>query len=158
MLTHERLLEVLDYDSLTGIFKWRISKARRVCAGDIAGHKDQLGYIIIVIDQKYYKAHRLAWFYITGELPQQHIDHKNRVRDDNRLNNLRLATRFQQRVNSKTIRNGLKGAWRNGNKWSAEIRANGEKRYLGIFDTELEAHEAYCQAARELHGEFACVN
>src|SRR5215813_12141516 len=85
MLTHERLKELLSYDPKTGLFIWN-------SRGAVAGTTDQEGYIQIHLDGKKYRAHRLAYLYMTGEMPTQILDHINRVRSDNRWGNLRPVT------------------------------------------------------------------
>ena len=70
MLTEERLKEVLSYNAMdSGIFTWKIAKARSIKVGDIAGADDGAGYIQIQIDGTLYKAHRLAWLYVYGKFP-----------------------------------------------------------------------------------------
>src|SRR6516162_4941629 len=96
-LTAERLREVVTYDPATGIFTWlsrtgtdRINKAwSHRWAGLRAGylHKSS-GYWLITIDNKLYKAHRLAHLYMTGEWPAATIDHRQGRRADNRWKEL----------------------------------------------------------------------
>ncbi|WP_234116730.1 hypothetical protein [Citrobacter freundii] len=64
------LKESVSYDEKTGIFRW-IAKRQNVVAGRIAGHKDSLGYIRITISGKNYLAHRLAWLYVHGYMPEK---------------------------------------------------------------------------------------
>lgn len=87
-------------------------------------------------------------------------DHVNGDKLDNRRGNLRIATRVENQQNrGKRVDNtsGVKGVSRHraSGKWQAEIQANGKQIYLGLFTTPKAAHEAYCKAAQELHGEFA---
>ena len=91
MLNQKRLKEVLTYDSETGIFVWRSKKSRN--KGKVAGHLRSDGYVAITVDSKLYRAHRLAWLYVHSYFPEHDIDHMNGVRDDNRLVNLREASR-----------------------------------------------------------------
>ena len=120
MLTAEELRELLRYDPNTGIFRWKV-KQRRVSygVGDVAGSLDSSsGYHRIRIDGRDYRASRLAWLYVYGRWPTDEIDHKNTIRDDDRLANLREATRGQNNYNTKrfsTNTSGLKGVcWRRG--------------------------------------------
>lgn len=92
----------------------------------------------------------------------EYVDHINGNGLDNRRENLRVATKTQNNRNkakSRSNKSGYKGVWRDKGKvkerWQAGITANGKKIHLGRFDTREEAHEAYCKAAIELHGEFA---
>ncbi|HAP3219644.1 HNH endonuclease [Escherichia coli] len=159
-ITQQRLKEVLLYDELTGKFTWKVKKCQRMNAGDIAGHKSSEGYWVIKVDGKLYKAHRLAWLYMNGSLPKSDIDHINLVRDDNRIANLRLATRSQniQNVNKKANnKSGYKGvSWdKKSRKWRAQIVINKRKVNLGFYDDPKEAHKVYANKADECFGEFA---
>jgi hypothetical protein len=87
-------------------------------------------------------------------------DHKNGNRADNRRENIRIATAGQNRNNSRIAANntsGFKGVcWnKKDRRWAARIRINRKSIHLGYFLTPEAAHEAYCKAALELHGEFA---
>lgn len=97
---------------------------------------------------------------LMGPLDARFVDHINGNGLDNRRVNLRMATNAQNQWNRKTSRSnplGLKGvSWeRRTCKWRARIGANGVNIMIGTFDTPEAAHEAYCEAARRLHGEFA---
>jgi len=89
-LTAERLREVVTYDPLTGIFRWRVTRG---CAkaGAVAGGPEKKGYLRISIDGRRFKAHRLAWLYVKGCWPVDQIDHENGRNADNRFDNLREA-------------------------------------------------------------------
>ena len=91
-LTHERLLAALDYSASTGEFTWKISTGR-VKRGDAAKTLDRDGYIRIQLDGIRYFAHRLAWFYVYKKFPEPETDHINRIKTDNRMENLREADR-----------------------------------------------------------------
>jgi hypothetical protein len=157
---HKYLTEILHYNPITGIFTWAISRPR-INIGQIAGcvHKNKK-YRYIEIDGKSYAAHRLAWFYVYKEFPKEQIDHINRIKDDNRIENLREATNAQNRANSKTNnKHEMKGVsyhpWIKNNPWEAKIRVNKKDIYLGCFPTKEAAHNAYIIAAKRYHGDFA---
>lgn len=97
--------------------------------------------------------HRAAWLLVTGGWPDVEIDHDDRDRANNRWLNLRPATKGQNRQNlsARTAKGGLRGATKYRDKWKAQIKVDGVHHYLGLFDTEEEAHEAYCARKRELH-------
>ncbi len=87
-------------------------------------------------------------------------DHINFETLDNRRSNLRVATASENGSNRRLLRgntSGLKGVtWhKRDRKWQAAIGVGNGKKYLGYFDTAEQAHEAYCKAAAEVHGEFA---
>lgn len=158
-LTRERLVELATYDPASGQFYWRVDRSRAK-AGDIAGFPGGKGYWQIRIDGTAYYGHRLAWIYVHGAWPAGAIDHADGDRRNNRIDNLRLATIRQNAANQRK-RNGksspLKGvSWHAArNRWAAHIRINGKSTYLGLFDTEQAAHQAYVAAAINHFGEFA---
>lgn len=157
MLTAKRLKEVLYYNPNTGLFIWRISRGRKVMAGQVAGSKFE-EYIRIKVDGKNYLAHRLAWLYVNGDWPVNLIDHKNMLGSDNRINNLREASSSQNTANSKSKRATLKGAYRSPyGRWISILRCNNKQFYLGSFDSEIKAHNAYAFAAKLHFGEYARV-
>jgi len=161
MLTREYLRWRLSYNKKTGIFRWKRVFGHKVKVGDRTGSITDNGRRVnIWIDDKMYRAHRLAWFYVHGEWPLMGIDHINGDGCDNRIANLRLATQSQNLGNSKkpiTNRSGKKGvSWHAvGKKWQAHIKVDGINFYLGLFDTVKLAHEAYAEAATKYRGEFA---
>jgi hypothetical protein len=159
-LTAERLRALFRYDADTGAFIFITRAARRVQIGDRAGSVNNEGYRHIHIDGRSYKAHRLAWLYVNGEWPMGMVDHINGNTDDNRIANLREASRSQNLANSRLMRRGKlihKGVSQRKGKWIARIQRNGHPRFLGYFATEQEAIAAYKTAAAELFGSFARV-
>lgn len=161
MITQERLRQLFIYDPDTGNFIRRFDIHGAWKAGQIAGTLNKEGYIAINIDKKPRRAHRLAWLYVYGTSPPE-IDHVNGNRADNRLKNLRAATRGQNAANSclrKNSKIGMKGAYRDvkRKRWFSSISINGRIKHLGTFDTPEEAHAAWSQAADLYHGEFKRV-
>lgn len=158
MITQDELKEVLDYNPDTGVFTWKKTVNSRVKAGDVAGYKNKLGYITIKIKGKPYKAHRLAYLYMTGNFPENFIDHINQIKDDNRWTNLRDATYSQNnsnKVKQKNNTSGYKGVVRYRNKWRATIKYMYKNIHIGYYATPQEAAEAYKKKAIELMGDFA---
>lgn len=155
-MTQEELKKALRYDPETGLFVWLRSFRGKKKAD--AGYIDLYGYRNIRCHGPLYKAHRLAWLYIYGEWPSGEIDHINGVPGDNRIANLRIATRSQQNANNKLRCNnttGFKGVSRVNGRFGAYVRINKKSTYLGTFDTAEEAHKAYVDAAREAYGLYA---
>lgn len=174
-VTPEYVRDCLSYDPDTGTLTWknrpeshfptlrgcRIFHA--VYAGKATGCKDRQGYLVVLIGGRPYAAHRLAWAIMTGSWPSEMIDHVNGVRDDNRFENLRKATRAENRRNSVVRRDntsGVKGVGKPIKRadgsltWRAMITTDGVKKHVGYFPS-LEKAEAAVKAAREkLHLEF----
>lgn len=155
--TQDRIRELLDYDPCTGVFTWRISRGNRA-ARSKAGTLDSNGYVYIAIDKKDYVAHKLAWIYTNGDVGNRELDHINLQKNDNRITNLRVATRAQNCANSRirsTNKSGYKGVKLERGRWIARIKLPGQNKYLGSFKTPQDAHAAYVRAAQLVHGEFA---
>ncbi|WP_343625387.1 HNH endonuclease [Roseateles puraquae] len=154
-MNHERLKCLLRYEPETGFFYWRAGRGK-VKAGDKAGAVKASGYVEVSIDYKSFLAHRLAWLYVHGALPPGEIDHVNRNRSDNRIENLRCVTASENQQNKGLQRNnssGLKGVswYARGECWQAFIAVDGRNKRLGSFPTKEEAFEAYCAAASRVH-------
>jgi len=160
-LTAERLRELVNYATETGLFTW--NKRRPHCRpGDPAGGLDKDGYWRVGLFGRQYLAHHLAWLYVYGCWPDGEPDHKNLLRSDNRIENIRPATRRQNIANSglrKTNTSGFKGVYwcTQIQKWKARIRDGKRHIYLGSFDRAADAGEAYKRAAVAMYGEFARV-
>ncbi len=155
MLTQARLKERLSYDPSTGEFRTLV-KVKQVPAGAVAGSIGSKGYRRIKVDNREYAAHRLAWLYVHGEFPPGDLDHKNRIRSDNRLDNLRPASRTQNGQNRSVAKNnssGYTGVTFNKacRKWQASICTGGRARHLGLHSTPEAAAAAYRAAKAELH-------
>lgn len=155
-IDHEVLKSALHYSPETGIFTWLKKPNKRIPAGAIAGSKDVNGYWAIRLDGRLYLAHRLAWFYVHGKWPLEFIDHINRIRDDNRIQNLREAG-YAENVQNTLVRSnnkvGLKGvSWNKRNKcWQAKIVHQGVQHYLGGYADPQQASMAYNDAAALMH-------
>ena len=162
-MKHTELMEILDYHESSGIFTWKISPAKNVKAGDIAGSINVRGYNVIRINGKAYYAHRLAWFYVTGNWPENDIDHDDRNKINNSYSNLVDATQSQNMRNRKKNKNNASGF--NGvywdmdrKKWRVRIMVKGKLKHIGFFDDVSSASEARLSANKEFnyhpnHGE-----
>ncbi len=163
-LTRERVLSMLDYDPISGRFtwKWRDGLRRAVNVRDAGTEAGTLkdGYVVIMIDGRQYRAHRLAYLIVTGEWPAADVDHRDRKRSNNSWGNIRPATRGQNHANkAKRVDNtsGYKGVhWNAATKsWRAKIQVDGKSIHLGLFELVTEAAAAYEKAATAYYGEFA---
>jgi hypothetical protein len=157
---HDWIREVLEYNPYTGEFLW-VTTGHGHRTGDIAGSIYASGHRYIQIEGLDYRAARLAWFFVTGEDPRVFVDHRNGDRADDRFDNLRLATNSQNQANAwwTTNTSGFKGvSWqRSRGQWAASITVDGKAKFLGRFNTRIEAARAYQRAAIEAWGEFANV-
>lgn len=154
-LTQARLRQVVNYDPVTGSFTWLVRFG--VVAGKKAGHSTN-DYVVIGIDKRLYLAHRLAWLYTFGELPEM-LDHIDGNKQNNRIDNLRPCTKSTNGANSKrnsTNTSGFKGvSWdRDTKKWRAYVKKNGRRFHLGLFDNIDDAHRAYLAGAEDKFGNF----
>ena len=149
----EYLKSRLNYNPETGIFTWKFknnnTKGNKIFntkfGGKIAGGKVSDGYLAIGVNGKLIKTHRLAYLFMTGEWPNDEIDHINGNPSDNRWKNLRAVSRWENNRNSKIQKNntsGLRGVswYKNYKKWCVRIHDNNGKRInLGYFDNFNEA-------------------
>lgn len=159
-LERAALTRALNYDPLTGVFLWANPTSNRVAVGEVAGQLDTHGHRLISVNGVRYGAHRLAWFYVHGVWPSDEIDHINLIKDDNRIENLREATRAGNCRNvsrKKNNKSGFKGVMRHSqakHRFQAQITVNGRPKYLGLFDTAEQAHAAYVRASNLYHQDF----
>lgn len=148
----KRVRELFDYNWKTGDLSWRTT-------GEPIRRLHPRGYYRVTFDGKQFLVHRLIWFYLHGRWPSDEIDHVNGIPTDNRLSNLREASHSQNMKNRKKhnnqSRSPLKGVKKCRSRWGAQIMVDGDKIHLGVFNTQEEAYEAYCNAAKIFHGEFA---
>lgn len=155
----EILSKWLDYNPETGIITWKLSIGRAK-AGKIAGNINQYGYIELHFKTKSYLAHRVAYSLVHGDISDKFIDHINGIRDDNRICNLRAASREENQRNSKRRKDnktGIKGVQyvERDKHYVATIRNGGKQIALGFFKNIEDAKSAREDAALKLHGEFA---
>ena len=161
--SHERLMELLDYNPGTGLLEWReLPPTTRINRWRNARYANQpagflrKGRLRLSIDGKAYEASRVIWKLMTGDDPRLTIDHRDRDRMNNKWENLRLATNAQQQYNSSySNKTGFRGVHRSGAGFAARITVAGKKLYVGYFRTPDEAGQAAVEATRLHHGEFA---
>ena len=154
-LTQSELKELLHYDPDTGIFTWCCRK-QGVTLGNRVGYLTREGYLRITLKQKHYLTHRLAWLYMYGGWPSLSLDHVNRNRIDNRIDNLREVTFYQNGQNSNLSSantSGFKGvSWYARDKsWEVQIAFNGMRKFIGRFTDINVAISARKQAEEQYH-------
>ena len=150
MITQEMVKSRYIYNPDTGKFTSR--RTNKV----LAGAKHSRGYLQMMINRKLFYMHRIAWLYVYGEFPTYQIDHKNRIRDDNRWCNLLGGTKTNNQRNRSIASNNTSGVigvrYRTTNdKWQATINTNGKRISLGHFKHKEEAIVAR-RAAEQKHG------
>jgi len=161
MLTAELARELLAYDPMSGRVSWRVTLSHSRVAGlEAGGVSKRDGYHRLAIEGKSYLTHRVIWLIVTGEWPHDRLDHKNRICDDNRWENLRQASHSQNMANRRkniTSKSPYKGVTfdRESGKWLAQFQKDRKRVKLGRFKTPEEAHAAYVARSRASFGEFA---
>ena len=166
----KHLRSALKYQPKTGNFVWRVARnayGGGVQPNDIAGttviDRDGGSHVNIGLDGRTYRAHRLAWFFMTGEWPKTDVDHEDGIRTHNWWTNLRLATRSQNMGNNHKLRasnvSGKTGvSWvAHCNKWQARVTIDGKHIHLGLFDRDKldDAIAARREAELKYFGKFA---
>lgn len=160
----KEIAKLFRYEPITGELFWvtpRGNALKRQRQGFAAGSLNNKGYVCVKVNWKTYKVHRIVFFMCHGYL-SEFIDHINGCPSDNRIENLREATRAQNGANMR-VRGGssrFKGVtWHKPTKkWRAYTRVHGKRTSLGYFTSELEAAKAYNEAAVRYFGEFAKLN
>ncbi len=160
MLTQERVKELFDYDEETGDLIRKVVKvSNQTNVGEIVGSISNYGYLQLSIDRTTYLAHRVAWLYTYGYLPENQIDHINQIKTDNKLNNLREVSRqcnVRNTGNRGDNTSGVKGVcWNKRNsKWMVCINNLGVSLYQGLHTdfTEAVAHRLAAEQALKWEG------
>ena len=155
-ITVERLRELLNYDSQTGVFTWYVRR-KGVLPSRVAGSIKTNGYMHIVIDGRAYRAHRLAWLHFYGKWPTKDLDHKDECKTNNRISNLREVSESAngQNVTAPTSKNktGVRGVhWvPERRRFLAQLMLDGKHCYRKYFKTLDEAKEGILQAKKKYH-------
>jgi hypothetical protein len=155
-MKQSELQSLLFYDN--GVFYWKYTKCNRVRVGQRAGGKSKSGYRRIHVLGKRYYEHHLVWIYHYGELPNCQIDHINRIKDDNRIENLRLcpnnhSDNHQNMPKQNNNTSGYTGVTydKNRKKWQAQIKINGKYKFLGRFNNIEDAVKSRDEGKLKYH-------
>lgn len=136
MITYSELRNTFDYRD--GKLFWKVRRSK-INVGDIAGCLNRDGYWQIKVNYELYKRSRLIWLYHHGYMSENNIDHINRIRDDDRIENLREVNsqcNLRNTGNFKHNISGVKGvSWSNEkSRWHSQIMVNRKSNHLGYFD------------------------
>lgn len=159
-MTIEELEQLLAYDPITGFITWKVNRSNQVRAGMRAGAINKHGYLYIEINHVSYRSARIAWALYYKAWPTFIVDHKDRVKLNDWISNLRLATRRENNHNqglrrdNKTGRKGVSICNKTG-KYRVTIMGPVKQIHIGTFSDLEKAAQAYKNKARELFGEFA---
>lgn len=142
------------YDSETGLLYKRNTKNVSI------GYKNPKGYIQFTFKSQTFLVHRIIWIYTYGDIPENiEIDHINGNRSDNKIENLRLATKSENIQNSKIRKDNISkvkgiGWHEQSQKWQARITLNHSRITLGLFSSIEEAKRVIETERKRLHGIF----
>ncbi len=127
--------------------------------GKAVGGNDGHGYLMCMLLKHKFKVHQIVWLLKTGSLPNKPIDHINRNRLDNRIENLRLADDHENMQNLVISTKPTAGTWKSPKtgRYCARVTHKGKKIYLGYFDTQEQANAAFVKAKRQISAHFSPV-
>ncbi len=153
MLTQERLKALISYNKKTGVITRTLKVNHLTKTGIPCGTVMRTGYKMMHLDGGVYYNHRIIWLYVYGYFPENHIDHINRDKLDNRFINLReVSVQCNSRNQGlrRTNTSGIKGvSWSNQkNKWNAYIKVEGKRKHLGNFSEIIDAAKARYEAEK----------
>jgi hypothetical protein len=150
MIDQETVKKIFHYDAESGMLLWRNGNGRNVKPWQQANSLNSSGYYAIKIQNKSYRVHRLIWLYVNGKFPDGDIDHKNRIRNDNRLCNLRDVSRTDNAQNISLPKHNKSGhigvSWiKSHNCWTVYVKVNKKNKWLGYYknlDAAIAARKA----------------
>lgn len=175
MIDARTLPDLMDYDPVTGHLTWRhrdtslfasehaakVWNAKYPGTQALGNVKKGRGYLKGLLFGKTYATHRVIWAFVHGEWPPHgiDIDHINGDHSDNRIANLRLATRAENGRNRGPQKGRrFKGVVKEWNRWTARCSVNGQVHLRHGLPTEAAAAAAYNEMSAFLHGEFSRPN
>ena len=138
MIDQETVKKLFHYDAESGMLLWRNGNGRNVKPWQQANSLNSSGYYAAKIQGKDYRVHRLIWLYVNGKFPDGDIDHKNRIRNDNRLCNLRDVSRTDNAQNISLPKHNKSGhigvSWiKSHNCWTVYVKVNKKNKWLGYY-------------------------
>lgn len=157
MMTKELLHELFEYKD--GNLYWKIKVGVRSSIGKKAGSIRKDKYFQIQINKKPFLIHRLIFLYHHGYLPA-YIDHIDCNRGNNKIENLRAATKINNGQNLKkriANKSGYKNVfWKKDiKKWAVQLPIDGKKKWFGsYFDIEVARFVAETMR-HKYHGKWA---
>lgn len=149
------LSDYINYNSETGVLTWRKNFFKTKIGKEI-GSISTLGYRKVTFKGLTILCHRVAWAIHYGEQPPEVIDHINGNRTDNRMSNLRSVTmggnaRNQRSASKSNKSSKYLGVSKFEGRWRAKIKSHGKYIFIGYFDTEEQARDAYIDKKRMVH-------
>lgn len=151
--------EHLTYCAETGHLNWIAGQKSKSLVSTRAGTVFSTGYRLVCVQRVRYQCSRVAWLLHTGSWPDLLLDHINGDTDDNRIENLRQATRQQNSHNLRTRPgvSGVKGVVysKRDKAWNARCKVNGKLYDIGFFKDPQLAEQAVRAFREKHHGEFA---
>lgn len=145
-MTQKYLKSIIEYNQETGQFLSIVNRGK--CkVGDNIGTIGKDGYLVARIKGKNYSLQKLAWLFVYGVYPKNEIDHKNQIKKDNRIDNLRDITHKENCKNYPLYKNNKSGIigvyWASEkNMWRARISVDGKRKSLGLFKEKADAIKA----------------
>ncbi len=142
--TSDRVRELFDYECSTGNLVRKVKTSNNTIVGSNVGWKNSEGYLNVRVDYVVYKVHQIIWLHVNGVWPSGVVDHINRNKTDNRIENLRDTTVHVNNINKGARKDSKTGVpnvtWRERDKkFYVACRRNGKQNYGGSFSTLSEA-------------------
>lgn len=147
MIDQDTIKKLFYYNADSGILLWRKGNGRNVKPWQQVKSQNKHGYFCVKISGKTYLAHRIVWCYIHGHFPIGDIDHKNRIRNDNRIVNLRDVSRTDNCQNISLPKHNKSGhigvSWiKSHTLWTVYVKVNKKNKWLGYYKDLNRAIEA----------------